>query len=55
MSDSIYCYQSVSLSPSSQSLPSSSKHCNGYPALLKALPSHFWWDALPWCYNPNWL
>jgi len=30
-------------------------HCTGYTALLKALHSHCWWDALPCCYDPNWL
>jgi len=24
-------------------------------ALLKTLHSHFWWDALPCCYDPHWL
>jgi len=30
-------------------------HCFGYTALLKTLPSHFWWDVLPCCYHPHWL
>ena len=60
---------SVSLSPSSQSVSSSSSHSlltcpsslmpfhnkpSSVPSttLLKCLQSHFWWDALPCCYDP---
>jgi hypothetical protein len=30
-------------------------HYTEYTALLKTLHSHFWWDALPCCYDPQWL
>ena len=29
-------------------------HSSEYTA-LKTLHSHYWWDALPCCYDPNWL
>ena len=64
MSDCIYIYQSVSLSPSSSSshslltCPSSLipfyNKSSSVPstALLKCNPSQFWWDALSCCYDP---
>ena len=30
-------------------------HCNRYTALLKTLHCHFWWDTLPFPYDPHWL
>jgi len=27
-------------------------HCIGYRALFKTLNKHFWYDALPCCYDP---
>jgi hypothetical protein len=64
MSESIYLYQSVSLSSSLQSVPSSSSHSlltfpsiyyTVYTALLTTFHSHFWCDALPCHYDPCWL
>ena len=30
-------------------------HCIRYTALLKTLHNKFWWDVLPWHYDPHWL
>ena len=30
-------------------------HCTRHTALLKTIPIHFWWDALPCHYDPQWL
>ena len=69
MSDCIYIYQSVSLFPSSQSVPLSFSHSlltcpsslmpfhnkSSVPStsLLKCLHSHFWWVTLPCCHDPD--
>ena len=29
-------------------------HCIGYTARLKTLHNHFWWDAFPCQYDPQW-
>ena len=30
-------------------------HCTVCTTLLKTLHTHFWWDALPRCYDPHWM
>jgi hypothetical protein len=69
MSDSSHCYQLLSHSPSSQSLPSSSSHSlltfhnisSSVPSTaldiqhVLQLFSHFWCDVLPCCCDPHWI
>jgi hypothetical protein len=38
-----------------QHITISPTYCTRYTALMKTLHNHFLWDALPCCYEPNWL
>ena len=45
----------IPLTAISQHIIISPIHCIGYTALLKTLHCHFWWDVLPYCWDPHWL